>query len=695
MSAATPAQTIPAPEAPAQLFSALCAALIFTFFAITLIADEVGSALFFVLALVGLVAAFYPAQQEPVPREVKLVFFAMGLFFFVALMSYVITDGSEHGYKRLGRYARFLLVIPLYYILRRARPNIGALWWGVCLGAIIAGLAAMDQTWWQLWYAQSGRASGSVHPIIFGNMSLLLAALSLATVSFFSRIHRALIIVPLLAATMGMCGSFLSGSRGGWLAIPALAIVFSWYERDRLKLWQLSVLGVVFAAICATVWYAPQSGVRVRIETATNEVSAYFSEHNATTSVGSRLEMWKAAWIVFQQHPVLGVGMGGFAVQKQALIDAGKLDPAVASFLHPHNEYAAALATRGVIGFISLLLLFGVIGKVFYDVSRRREPTAQLMGFAGLIVVVSFAHFGISGDTFDRSLSITFFTFLVATLATLAPTLPRATSHKRTRSLSVTVITKNEADRIDACLAPVSGWADEIIVLDSGSTDNTVDIARHYAARVEVTDWPGFGPQKQRALERAQCEWVLSIDADERVTPELRAEIDFLLSGNPAAVGYRIPWQVMSHGKVLDFGRSGRAPLRLFRREGARFTDAQVHEHVVLPAGNIGRLRGRLIHDSHRNLRHALDKFAHYAWLWAQQRHAKGRRSSVPGAFLHGLWMFTAIYFFRLGLLDGRRGFLMAVLFAQYTFNKHAALWTLGVAAKSENSAATAPQDGA
>lgn len=420
------ADPTPSPfTAPVELFRAFCTTLIFIFFAVTLVADDVGSAMFFVLALLGCVAAFYPARREPLPREIKLIFFAIGLFFLVALLSYVVTDGSEHGYKRLGRYARFLLAIPLYYILRRARPNIAALWWGVCLGAIVAGLAAMDQAWWQIWYAQSERASGSVHPIIFGNLSLLLAALSLAASGYFSKIHRGLLALPWFAALMGMCGSFLSGSRGGWLALPALAIIFAWYARDKLKMWQLALLGMVLTAFCLAAWFVPQSGVHARIDEATKEISDYFNKHDASSSVGARLEMWKAAWMIFRQHPILGVGMGGFSVEKQTLIDAGKLDPAVASFLHPHNEYAAALATRGIIGFISLLLLFGVIGKVFYDMARRPHAAAQLTGVAGLIVVVSFAHFGISGDTFDRTLPITFFTFLVAILAALAPESPK------------------------------------------------------------------------------------------------------------------------------------------------------------------------------------------------------------------------------------------------------------------------------
>lgn len=244
-------------------------------------------------------------------------------------------------------------------------------------------------------------------------------------------------------------------------------------------------------------------------------------------------------------------------------------------------------------------------------------------------------------------------------------------------SLSVTVITKDEEDRLPICLESVKELADEIIVLDSGSSDKTVEIARKYTAKVFETDWPGYGVQKQRALEKASCDWVLAIDADEALSPQLQDEIRDMLARNVEEVGFYLPWAVTIFGKRLDHGRSARAPLRLFRREGSRFTDAQVHETVVLPLGKTGRMKGRLLHFTHRDFGHTLYKNAHYAWLGAQKRYEVRKKGGLFGATLRGILVFLQIYFVRGGFLDGRVGFLMAVMYSQGAFNKYAGLWTL------------------
>lgn len=195
--------------------------------------------------------------------------------------------------------------------------------------------------------------------------------------------------------------------------------------------------------------------------------------------------------------------------------------------------------------------------------------------------------------------------------------------------VSATIITKNEEDHIADCLQSARLVADEIIVLDSGSTDRTVDIARQYADIVEVTDWPGFGIQKQRALEKATGDWVLSLDADERITPELAREINHQLA-DPDADAYKLPWAVTIYGKRLDFGRSGRAPLRLFRREGVSFSDALVHERILIPSGRrIRTLRGRLTHYTHRDFGHSLEKVPSTPG-WAPWRSTARARKPAP-----------------------------------------------------------------
>ncbi|MCG6656708.1 glycosyltransferase family 2 protein [Halomonas campisalis] len=255
---------------------------------------------------------------------------------------------------------------------------------------------------------------------------------------------------------------------------------------------------------------------------------------------------------------------------------------------------------------------------------------------------------------------------------------PDASSPHR-HTLSVCIIAKNEADRLPRCLASVAGIADEIIVLDSGSTDGTVEVARQYTDKVWVTDWPGFGIQKQRALDRASMDWVLSIDADEALDESAQEALEALLSSpRIEETAFRIKWLVVRHGKGLKFGRSARAPLRLFRREGARFTDAQVHETIVPAPGKIGRLPGRLLHFTARDYGHALEKNAKYAWLGSQKYFAKGKRNrSLLLVCLRSLWTFFLIYVLRGGFLDGRIGFIVAMNYMQGNFNKHAGLWLL------------------
>ncbi len=250
---------------------------------------------------------------------------------------------------------------------------------------------------------------------------------------------------------------------------------------------------------------------------------------------------------------------------------------------------------------------------------------------------------------------------------------------KKQFTLSVIVITKNETDRLNRCLASVKDIADEIVIYDCGSIDDTLAIAARYTDRIFETDWPGYGPQKQRALSSARCEWVLSIDADEVVSPELAREMVRVLNACPREAAFRIPWAVVNFGKRLDHGNSARSVKRLFRREGARFTDALVHEAVVLPPGSrVGKLTHRLYHYSIRDFEHYLIKNRTYAWLGAKKRFKAGKWGwGLPGAVFRAFWVFFRCYVIRLGFLDGSVGFLVAAMYSQGAFNKYAGLWTL------------------
>ena len=244
-------------------------------------------------------------------------------------------------------------------------------------------------------------------------------------------------------------------------------------------------------------------------------------------------------------------------------------------------------------------------------------------------------------------------------------------------SISVVVITKNEADAIERCLRSVD-WADEVIVLDSGSTDRTVEISQKLGARVSVTaDWPGFGPQKNRALDRATGEWVLSLDADEWVTPDLRDEIRSVISRPDGAVAFRVPRLSSFCGRFMR--HSGWWPdhvIRLFRRGAARFSDDVVHEHVLVE-GKTGTLRAPIMHETFVDLDELLQKMNNYSSLAAKEMRHGGRKAGLAGAVLRGLWAFMRTYFFRGGFLDGREGFMLAVATAEGTYYRYAKLMLL------------------
>lgn len=243
-------------------------------------------------------------------------------------------------------------------------------------------------------------------------------------------------------------------------------------------------------------------------------------------------------------------------------------------------------------------------------------------------------------------------------------------------TLSVIIITKNESAHIADCLDSVA-FADEIIVLDSGSTDDTCDIARAKGAKVVVTDdWPGFGPQKNRALDLAACDWVLSIDADERVTDDLAQAIRGALA-QPQADGYRIARLSNFCGRWIR--HSGWWPdyvLRLFRRGSGRFTDVAVHESVVCK-GQVKVLDGHFLHYSYPDLDTLLAKINRYSSEAAVMMHAKGRKVGIAGIIGHSVWTFIRIYFLRRGFLDGREGFILAATGAAGSFFRYSKLMFL------------------
>jgi glycosyltransferase involved in cell wall biosynthesis len=255
--------------------------------------------------------------------------------------------------------------------------------------------------------------------------------------------------------------------------------------------------------------------------------------------------------------------------------------------------------------------------------------------------------------------------------------------------LSVTVITKNEAADIGETLASVR-WADEIVVVDSHSTDDTVAIARRHTDRVVVRDWAGYIDQKNYAASLAAHDWILSVDADERVTPELAAEVKGRLQDAPREAAFRIPrvtWHLGRWIRTTDWYPDHQ--LRLYDRRAAQWTGRYVHEAVTV-RGATGMLRGELQHYAYRDISDHLETIDRYTSLAARQMREDGRRAGLLELAGHPPLAFLRNYLAHGGIRDGVPGFIISAMNAYYVFLKFAKLWELERTTKSHGSSLNA-----
>jgi glycosyltransferase involved in cell wall biosynthesis len=243
--------------------------------------------------------------------------------------------------------------------------------------------------------------------------------------------------------------------------------------------------------------------------------------------------------------------------------------------------------------------------------------------------------------------------------------------------VGVTVITLNEGANIDACLASVA-WADDILVVDSGSTDDTVERARARGARVIVRDWPGYAAQKNFAAGQSGHDWILSIDADERVTPALAAEIRAVVASASGAAGFRIPrvtWHLGRWIRTTDWYPDYQ--LRLYDRRRASWPIRLVHESVHAE-GPVAYLKEDLQHYAYRDIAHHHESMNRYTTLAARQMYEAGRRATFADLALHPPLAFLRNYVLKRGFTDGYPGFIISTMNAYYVFLKFAKLREIG-----------------
>lgn len=648
-----------------------------------LVSSSMIAAATLLLAVAGIAISFRKlpgVQTWEKPKELRLMHFAFWFFVAVSVYSWVFEGATYEGGKTLGTHARLILFWPLIIALSYARIRANTFFFATGLASL--SVIAVLVTHFAFYEGSPGqflnaRFGGGINAISFGNIALLGGVITLVGGLFFSREKRPVLAGGLLlVGAIAIAVSMLSETRSNLVALPFLLLLLVPLFNKKCQLASIVLIPVLVIGAVATSDRMSQS-IEALVEG---------DELDASTEI--RLEVWSLAWEMLRENPWAGAGLGGYGPGIESAVENGNASPVLAECCtgHAHNDLLNNAATSGIPGVLSwIFLIFIPLITFSRHIFSKHPPTAHI-AVAGTMIAAGYFFFGLTEATFNRSLFLTFYLLAVVGVSTaLFNELSASYVRDRARKVSATIITKNEADNIADCLKSARLVADEIIVLDSGSSDATVEIAKKYADIVEVTDWPGFGVQKQRALEKATGEWVLSLDADERITPELAREINHHLAA-PNADAYKLPWAVTLYGTRLDFGRSGRAPLRLFRREGVRFSSAMVHEKILIPEGRKTKtLRGRLTHYTHRDFGHALEKSAKYAWLGSQEKFRKGKRTrSLVYPTFRGLLTFIQVYIIRFGFLDGSVGFLVAVTYAQGSFNKYAGLWTLSRGKKIE-----------
>ena len=396
--------------------------LIFLFPLFFLVIDHWGSTISTLFALTIVFYAFVPNGREFTNYEKQLCV-VICLFVFSVLATYFLVDSGDFNLSRVKRYCRIFLVIPILIVLLRAKPNIAYLWYGVAFGAIFNGVFGLVE-----WFGQPHkpyRIQGDTNPIVFGDISLAMACLCLASWQYFKNKNIWNQSLPALGGLLSLSACMLSGTRTAWLAglVVGLAYYF-WIARKRLSSVR-SIVVIVLCAVLFSIFYAtPQTGLQLQIGTVFADVKKYTSEENISTSIGARLEMWGTAAEIFTEHPVLGAGAGEFKKRMLQGIEDGKYEAVYQGFSEPHNAYVDALSSRGLLGIMTLLLLLFIPFRAFGQVIRKQAALSPV-ALAGLMFMIAYAVMGVSASVFEMPRILSFFGFYLAVLMSYSSDLSR------------------------------------------------------------------------------------------------------------------------------------------------------------------------------------------------------------------------------------------------------------------------------
>ncbi len=393
------------------LFSAISLVI---FPSTVVVVDTVAGLFAFIAALLGFFSLLKLKNPPNVVTMEEIIFFtSVTLLFVTAVITSVYTDTDL---ATASRFPNFILIIPLYAFLRFNTADEKYVWLGLVAGTFATLACALYQVIW----LQLPRAGGSVSAVLFGNSALIMGTMALAGAGWFREQGKWMIIVPVLAFVAGLIGSALSQSRGGWVALPFLGLVLIWYARRYVSIKEIATMLALTLVIVGVIYILPQTGVQIRVNIALLDIEAYLNGHYSVdpskiSSTSVRFEMWKAAWLIFLDNPILGVGWGNYVVETKALIEQGIINQEASGYPHAHNQFLSALAKGGLLGFLAVAILLFYPLSIFLKYTHiKYQPEINRFALAGFIFILGFALFCLTDALLEKSRTIILFCFYVA-----------------------------------------------------------------------------------------------------------------------------------------------------------------------------------------------------------------------------------------------------------------------------------------
>ncbi len=379
--------------------------------------------LLFLLSVVAFSFRWSQCKAISLSRSEKILLSCFFLMFIVTLMSFVILGGDHDGQRRVGVYLGFLLGLPVYYLFRLYMPSSRLIWAAIVIACYIVAVRSWlemngyvnDIAWVKLAH---DRANGTMHPIRFGDLSLVIGFISLAGALYIQEIKTWMKIMGVLGFLCGGYASVMSQSRGGWVAIPALLLIVLWplFRKITLKY----KVGVILSILLGTVlmFNVPELKINERFEQASSDIELY-QKGDSNTSIGLRFDMFEAAYQIFSEYPLFGVGVGNYVESINNYYGSNKesVSNAITQYDNPHNEFLFHMVTRGLIGIVLLLVLFGTGIVMFFSKMKKHDNKNLFYAVSGLMVLVAYMHFGMSISLFKHRDFLLFFVIYVLLFA--------------------------------------------------------------------------------------------------------------------------------------------------------------------------------------------------------------------------------------------------------------------------------------